>query len=109
MLTDVSANMNASFTSQTVNVQNTDKASIHVKWSVAGPEGAFTLEARQGDESTDWFELSFGSAITILNTETEIQLMLTEIAFREIRLKWAPTNSVSATAQAIITLKTVGA
>lgn len=109
MLSGVSNNMNAAFTSVETNVEQIDKLSIHVKWSAAGPTGTFTVQARQGSESTDWYDLAFAVPIEVLATDTEIQLVIAETPFREIRLKWAPTNAVSATTKAILTAKAVGA
>lgn len=109
MFTVVGAkNMNAAFTTDITNVEQLDKVSIHVKWDSAGPEGEFTLEARNS-EKDQWFELAFSAAIDVLAADDEIQILLLETPFTEIRLNWIPSNAVSANVSARLSMKVVGA
>lgn len=109
MLSSVTNNMNAAFTSVSTNVEQTDKVSVHIKWASTGPTGTFNVQARSGTLDTDWYDLSFATAITVVGTDQEIQVVLQETPFREIRIVWAPTNAISATCKAILTAKAVGA
>ena len=93
-----------SLTSSETDVSQLDKASIHCLFSTAN-SGTFTVEAKNGDSDT-WYELNFGSPLTI-TTETDVQILLNEMPFTRIRLKWVPSAGAG-TLTATITSKTVG-
>lgn len=99
-------NLSGSLTSNISNVEQLDKVSIHCSWS-AGPVGEFFLQARNG--ATDsWFDLDMGSAMTITGADDELQILLNECPFTDIRLRYTPTSG-AAVLTAYLTMKTVGA
>lgn len=100
------ASVASNLTSAIVNVQNMDKAAIHVEWAGASPVGALTVEARNGAEDT-WYELAFGSAISISGNTGDHQIVFNELPFTDIRLQYAATSGTG-TLDATITLKQVG-
>lgn len=100
------ADMSANATSSIVNVQNMDKASIHVYWAGTSPVGTMTVEARNGDEEP-WFALDMGATISISGNTGFHELIFNEIPFTDIRLQYAVTSGVGAL-NAAITMKQVG-
>lgn len=103
MLDAVSAS--ASQTSESTNVEQVDKLSIHCLFTVAS-SGTFVVQARNG-KTDSWYDLNFGAALTI-TSETDVQILLNECPFTDIRLKWTP-SSASGTLTASLTMKAVGA
>ena len=99
-------NMSSALTSNISNVEQLDKFSIHCSW-VAGPVGEFTLQAQNG-KSDSWYDLAMSAPMTILTTDSEIQILITECPFTSIRLKYVPTSG-SGVLTANLTMKTVGA
>jgi hypothetical protein len=97
-------------TSVKTNVEQLDSASIHVKFSSV-VSGTLTVEARNGSypehDDSNWYPLSFGSALTI-TSETDVQILLKEMPFSEIRLKWVP-SAATGIVNAFLTMKTYGA
>jgi len=112
MITD--GDMSAEIISSVTDVKNLDNAAIRLTWDIGGtPVGTVTVEAVQTKESEpeadyEWFELDFGSTITIDNTGTEHQLIFNQLTFDKIRLKYNRTSGTG-TMNAKITAKTVGA
>ncbi len=94
-------------TSSTTNVLNLDKASIHLSWSGSSPAGTLVVEARNGDND-DWYELDFGSTISISGASGDHQIVFNELPFTSIRLVYT-RSSGSGSLDAIITSKTIGA
>jgi hypothetical protein len=94
-------------TSSIVNVINLDTASIHVYWNGTSPVGVITVEARNG-ESNSWYNLDFGSTISVSGNSGNHQIVFTEMPFTDIRLVYT-RSSGSGTLNAIITMKTTGA
>jgi len=103
MLNAVAAGSNQ--TSAATNVEQIDKLSIHCLFSAAA-SGTFVVQARNGS-SDSWYNLVFGAALTI-TSETDVQILLNECPFTDIRLLWAP-SSASGTLTATLTMKSVGA
>lgn len=108
--------MSANLTSNTTNVEQLDKVSIHCKWT-AGPAGEFKVFARNGgkkgalntvSETDDWYELDFGSPISIIAADSEIQIVLQETPFTEIYLAYEADTGSAADLTAMLTAKTVG-
>lgn len=105
--------MTLTLTSKETSVKNLDNASIRLEWDIAGtPVGEVVIQALQEKDNTnveeaDWFDLDFGSTITIDNTQTDHQLILTQLPFDKIRLRYTPTSG-SGTLNAKITAKQVG-
>lgn len=97
--------MTGSITSSTVNVQQMDKASIHLVWSGASGTSTVTVEARNGALDS-WYTLDFGSAITISTASGDHQIQFTELPFTDIRVK--STAIAAGTLNARITMKQVG-
>lgn len=100
--------LSATKSSDVVNVQNLDNASIHIMWaSGSSPVGDITVEVRNG-EADDWRTLDFGSAISISGTSGEHEIVMYVMPFTDVRLKYTRTSG-DATLSARITAKTVGA
>ncbi len=100
--------LGSSRTSVAVNVQNLDKASIHLVWSAGStPVGVFTVEARNG-ALDDWFTLDMGSTPISLSGNTgSILIRLDEMPFTDIRVVYTRTSG-TATLTGRITAKQVG-
>jgi hypothetical protein len=98
--------------SQPTNVENTDTASYHVKFSAAN-SGTFRVQARNRDllPAEDilntWYDVNFGSPLTI-TAETDVQIVFNELPFKEIRLIWEPSAG-SGTVSAYLLMKAKGA
>lgn len=99
--------LSGNITSNTTNVINLDKASIHLVWSGSSPVGVITVEARNGDNDS-WYELDFGSAINISGNSGDHQIVFNELPFTSIRVKYAVTSGTGSI-DATITAKVVGA
>lgn len=98
-------------TSAKTNVESMDSASIHIKFS-APNTGIFTVEARNGvynahEDSVNWYALDFGAVLQI-TAESEVQILLKEMPFSEIRLVWTPSAGAG-TMNAYLTMKNYGA
>lgn len=87
-----------------------DTCCYHVKFA-APATGEFFVEARNADtesyDTSNWFEVNFGAELTI-TAETDVQILLNELPFKEIRLKWVP-DSASSTMDAYLVMKAKGA
>ena len=103
---DASASMAGDLTSKEVFVRELDKASIHCKW-VAGPVGEFQVQA-QNNDSDSWFTLVSGAAWAIGGSDSEAQIILNELPFTKIRLKYVRTSGTG-TLAAFLTSKSTGA
>ena len=99
--------MAASLTSNITNVEQIDKISIHCSWA-AGPEGSFTVQARNGTKDA-WYNLEFSSSTAIVAADDSAQFLFLECPFTDIRLLWVPTNLVASTLTAKYTAKVTGA
>jgi hypothetical protein len=102
MLDQVAAN--SAQTSGPTNVEQIDKVSIHCLFSVAS-SGTFKVQARNGSADS-WYDLNFGAALTV-TTETDVQILINETPFTDIRLLWTP-SSASGTLTATLTMKAIG-
>lgn len=97
--------------SASTNVESVDTATINVKFS-APNSGTLTLQARNiqanpNEPEKGWYELNFGSPMTIA-AETEVQILLNTMPFSEIRLTWTPTAGAGLMS-AFLNMKSVGA
>jgi hypothetical protein len=92
-------------TSAATNVEQVDKLSIHCLFTNAS-SGTFIVEARNGSKD-GWYALDFGVPLTV-TAETNVQIVLNESPFTDIRLTWTP-SSASGTMTASLTMKAVGA
>lgn len=119
MLDGQTVNMSSSITSNITNVEQLDKVSIHCSWT-AGPAGEFKLEARNGGRgapntnintpiSDSWFVLDFGTPLTITGADSEVQILLVECPFTDIRLTYTPSSGSASDLKALLTAKVVGA
>ena len=103
-----SEDLATSFTTQNVNVINLDKASIHLSWTGTSPIGAFTVEARNGEDD-DWFELTLGGGtIDISGDSGDHQLNFFELPFTDIRLIYTATSGIG-TIEGFLSAKVTGA
>lgn len=100
------ADASSNITSEIVNVQNMDKASVHVEWAGAAVTGTITIEARNG-EKDPWYTLSFGSPILVTGNSGNHQIVLNELPFTDIRLQYVASSGTGAMT-ATITLKQIG-
>lgn len=107
------ADMSANASSSIVNVLNMDKASIIVDWSGTSPDGSLVLEARNKPvdinniEDGNWYEIDFGSAIAVTGNTGDHLIVLNELPFDSIRLKYVRVSGTGAL-DAVITAKQVG-
>lgn len=99
---DLSGNL----TSNIVNVQNMDKASVHVEWAGTAPVGTITVQARNG-ASDPWYDLTFGAPIAVSGASGDHQIIFNELPFTDIQLLYAATSG-SGSLTATVTLKQVG-
>lgn len=119
MLDGQSVNMSGNITSNITNVEHLDKLSIHCSWT-AGPVGTFKLQARNGGRyipqsgisqpkiDDQFYDLDFGASMDIIGSDSEIQIVLTECPFTDIRLVYTATSGSAADLKALISAKTVG-
>lgn len=98
--------MSAPFVSTVVNVINLDKASLHVHWDGAAPDGEIVVDARNGEHDT-WYTLDFGTMLISGNTGDH-QLVFNELPFTDIRLQYG-FNSGTGTMTARLSAKVTGA
>lgn len=106
MLTDISPSMASTITSNVVNVQNMDKASIHVAWSGTSPVGTITVQSRNGVDDS-WNDVSFGSAISVSGNSGDHQIIFNELPWTDIRFIYS-ASSGTGTLIASLTAKQVG-
>lgn len=109
MMNGLSASSNQ--TSVKTNVEQLDSASIHIKFS-APNTGVFVVQARNGvypehESELNWYELPFGAPLAV-TAESEVQIVLKEMPFSEIRVKWLPTAGAG-TMNAYLSMKVYGA
>ena len=96
MLTD--GDMTADLTSSSTDIKNLDNASIRITWTTASnPVGEIKVQVLQEKDNTpfsdsDWFDLDLGSTITIDNSESEHQIIFTQLPFDKIRIKYVATS-----------------
>lgn len=95
-----------SATSNEVNVINLDKASIYLDWTGSSLSGTLTVEARN-DEKDTWFELDFGTPISITGASGSHVLIFNELPHNTIRLVFTSTSG-SGSLDAILAAKQVG-
>lgn len=120
MLEGQTVNMSANITSNISNVEQLDKCSIHLTWT-AGPVGEFIIEARNGgtpaaltalpkakyDDS--WYVLPVSAAGTITAPDSELLILLNELPFTDIRIKYVATSGSASDLKMLLTAKVVGA
>jgi len=111
LITD--GDMSGDITSLETSVKNLDVGTIRLTWDIGGtPVGEIKVQGLQEREGkpvvdSDWFDVSFGSTLTIDNTETEHQLIFTQLPFDKIRLKYTSTSGTG-TLNAKVSAKQVG-
>ena len=93
--------------SRVTSVKNLDKASVHVYWNGTAPIGVLEIEVRNG-EKAPWYTLPIGSVINITGNSGYHQIVLNELPFSDIKLKYISTSGTG-TMDAKIAMKTVGA
>ena len=104
--TTISPSMAAPITSREIDTSEMDKASIHLNW-VAGPEGTFVVEVKNA-EADAWYTLDFGTPITITASDSDIQILMQEMPFIKMRLRYT-NSSGNGTLNAYLNTKSVGA
>ncbi len=120
MLEGQTVNMSSVITSGHTNVEQLDKASIHLTWT-AGPIGEFKVQARNGGNpaaltalpkakyNDSWYDVDMGGTISVLNTQSEILLIFNELPFTDIRITYTPTSGSASDLKILLSSKTVGA
>lgn len=100
--------LSANRTSEVVNVESSDKASILLEWSAGStPVGTITVEARHAENGT-WNEVDMGGTISVSGASGFHTLIFNELPFRDIRLIYT-RSSGTATLTATLAHKSVGA
>ena len=119
MLDGQTVNMSGAITSNITNVEQFDKASIHLSWT-AGPAGTFSVQARNGGTPVantalpkakiddTWYDLDFGAVLSITGTDSEILIQFTELPFTDIRVVYAATSGSAADLKILLSQKVVG-
>ena len=82
-----------------------DYLSMHCKFSAAN-SGTFIVYGKNHDKA-DWYELDFGAPL-VLSSQSECQIVLTQIPCKYLKLEWVPTGG-SGTLTVYTTMKSVGA
>lgn len=100
---DISTNQESNIT----DVLYLDQASIHLTWTGTSPVGEIKVMAQNGEKDT-YFELDFGSTISISGNTGEHVLILSEMPFTSLRLDFLSTSGTGSLT-AYITSSTVGA
>ena len=112
MFDGLTVNMSSNLSSNTVVVEGVDKATIHIKWT-AGPAGEFRLSARNTkfglQVQDDWYVLDMGAAMSITASDNEMQIILNECPFTEIRLDYVASSGSATDLKAVLTGKVMGA
>lgn len=99
----------ATFTSEELNVGQTDKGSIHIVWTGTSPDFTVTVEARNGSDKQDtWRTLSMGGTIAISGSSGEHELIFVELPFEFMRLIFTRASGTASIA-ATFTYKSTGA
>lgn len=113
-------NMSGNLTSNISNVEQLDKCSIHLTWT-AGPVGEFIIEARNGGNpapntalpkskyNDSWYVLPTSSLGTITGTDSELLILLNELPFTDVRIRYVASSGAAADLKALLTAKVVGA
>lgn len=117
MLDGQTVNMSSSIASNITNVEHLDKASIHLTWT-AGPAGEFKVLARNGGKPTaqnlsgsqpkiddTFYELDFGSAITITGADGQVQIVFNELPFTDIKVTYTASSGAAADLKMLLTAK----
>lgn len=74
------------YTSDVINVKQTDIASIHIEWtSGSSPNIDIYLQVRNG-ENDNWRSIDFGSVPNISGASGEHELVLNQMPFSDFRL-----------------------
>lgn len=100
------ASLAGNLTGVVTNVQNLDKASIHISWTGTSPVGVVTVEARNSDKDS-WYTVDMGAAINISGNSGDHLLVFNELPFYDMRLQYT-ASSGTGTVDAIITMKQTG-
>jgi hypothetical protein len=93
--------------SDTLNLGQTDKASVHLTWTGSSPDITVTVKARNGNADT-FRTLNMGGTIAISGASGEHELIFNELPFTELKLTFTRASG-SATITANFTSKSVGA
>lgn len=105
LLQNLSSDLSAAITTNSVNVLNQDKASIHLSWSGVSGTSTVTVQARNGEKDT-WYDLPLSAVPTISGASGDIQIVLLELPFTDVQL--VLTAASAGTLSARMTLKQVG-
>lgn len=99
--------VSADFTSDVLNVAQTDSGSIHLTWSGGStPDIDVYLQVRNGSDDS-WHSLEFSSVPNISGASGEHKLILAQMPFTDMRL-FLDRASGSATVSASFTFKSAG-
>jgi hypothetical protein len=100
------ADLSGNLTGTMTNVQNLDKASIHISWAGSSPVGVVTVEARNSERDS-WYTVDMGAPINISGNSGDHLLVFNELPFYDMRLQYVATSGTG-TVDAIITMKQSG-
>ena len=100
-------NLNASQTSEEVEVSQTDYGSIFLFWTGTSPLGTITVSAKNGGDGT-YRNLDFGSAISISGNSGNHEIIFNDLPFTHLKLIYTRTSGTGSST-ANLTLKSNGA
>ena len=98
--------ISTSQTSDATNVENLDKASIHIIWSGTSPVGEIKVQARNGEKNS-WFDVDFGDTIDITGNSGDHVIIMNSMPFTHLRLTYTSTSGTG-TLTGTIVAKQVG-
>lgn len=98
-----------SFTGKQTHVKQTDVVQIDVEWS-GGQVSNGTIAIEATIDGIVWFELDFGSTISLAGASGNHQIIIKQVSFTDIRPVFTQTNpSATGTLTATLFATTVGA
>lgn len=102
-----SQSVTSDYTSEVLNVAQTDSGSIHLSWTGSSPSIVVNVQVRNGEKDT-FRSLDFGSTISISGSSGEHELIFNSMPFTEMKL-FLDHSSGSAVVTANFTFKSEGA
>lgn len=102
--------VSADYTSEILNVRQTDIGSLHIVWSGGSSANIdIYVQVRNGDDKQDtWRTLDLGAVPNISGTSGEHEIVFTEMPFADLRV-FFDRNAGSANVDATFVFKAKGA
>lgn len=84
----------AQITSKSTTVKETDVVQINIDWSGAQLiNGTLSVQASLDEKQETWFDLDFGTTISISGVSGEHQVIVTQVSFLHLRIVYDRTNA----------------